>query len=139
MKSTLYMLLGAIILTYFTLILPFSKIYNSGLFEVLSFWLILIFVFSYNNKNHLIASIFKGSGDIDNLVPMSSQINRSGGKWYEMEQRWLKALRADPPKHVEVSIEPIYKDDSLRPDSFVVEYNIGKRSYLEKIKNQPGG
>ncbi len=51
MKSTLYMLLGAIILTYFTLILPFSKIYNSGLFEVLSFWLILIFVFSYN-KNH---------------------------------------------------------------------------------------
>ncbi|MGT4652701.1 DNA/RNA non-specific endonuclease, partial [Bacillus cereus] len=92
-----------------------------------------------DDGGHLIASIFKGSGDIDNLVPMSSQINRSGGKWYEMEQRWLKALRADPPKHVEVSIEPIYKDDSLRPDSFVIEYNIGKRSYLEKIKNQPGG
>ncbi|WP_394336078.1 DNA/RNA non-specific endonuclease [Bacillus safensis] len=31
---------------------------------------------------------------------MNSQINRSGGKWYEMEQRWLKGLRADPPKHV---------------------------------------
>ncbi|MEK4846437.1 T7SS effector LXG polymorphic toxin [Bacillus sp. FSL W8-0183] len=92
-----------------------------------------------DDGGHLIASIFKGSGDIDNLVPMSSQINRSGGKWYEMEQRWLKALRADPPKHVEVSIEPIYKDASLRPDSFVIEYNIGKRSYLEKIKNQPGG
>ena len=52
MKRTLLMLLGAIILTYFTFILPFSEIYNSGLFEVLSFWLILIFVFSYNYKNY---------------------------------------------------------------------------------------
>lgn len=92
-----------------------------------------------DDGGHLIASIFKGSGDIDNLVPMNSQINRSGGKWYEMEQRWLRALRADPPKHVKINIEPVYKNDSLRPDSFVVEYNIGKRSVREIILNQPGG
>ncbi|WP_445667498.1 DNA/RNA non-specific endonuclease [Paenibacillus sp. FSL H3-0321] len=29
---------------------------------------------------HLIDSQFKGSGNIDNLVPMNSQINEAGGK-----------------------------------------------------------
>ncbi|KJF45743.1 DNA/RNA non-specific endonuclease, partial [Bacillus altitudinis] len=95
---------------------------------------------SKDDGGHLIASIFKGSGDIDNLVPMSSQINRSGGKWYTMEQEWLAALRKDPPKHVEVSIRPIYKGDSFRPDKFVVQYKIGgKFEQRETIKNQPGG
>lgn len=94
---------------------------------------------SKDDGGHLIASIFKGSGDIDNLVPMNSQINRSGGKWYEMEQRWLKALRADPPKHVEVKIEPVYKNDSLRPSEFLVEYKIGEQKRFRTIKNKPGG
>ncbi|MGQ4670224.1 DNA/RNA non-specific endonuclease [Bacillus toyonensis] len=31
--------------------------------------------------------MFEGSGDIDNLVAMNSQINRSGGKWYSLEQK----------------------------------------------------
>nr|WP_235701753.1 DNA/RNA non-specific endonuclease [Bacillus altitudinis] len=41
----------------------------------------------------MIASIFKWSGDIYNLVQMNSQINRSGGKWYEMEWGWLACLK----------------------------------------------
>ena len=92
-----------------------------------------------DDGGHLIASIFKGSGDIDNLLPMNSQINRSGGKWYNMEQEWLAALKEIPPKHVEVSIEPIYQGDLLRPDSFFVEYKVGKSYVQEFIKNQPGG
>ncbi|MFD4419028.1 DNA/RNA non-specific endonuclease [Bacillus safensis] len=92
-----------------------------------------------DDGGHLIASIFKGSGDIDNLLPMNTQINRSGGKWYTMEQRWLKALNSNPPKQVAVSIEPIYKGDSLRPVSFSVEYKIGERYSQVFIKNQPGG
>lgn len=92
-----------------------------------------------DDGGHLIASIFKGSGDIDNLLPMNSQINRSGGKWYTMEQRWLKALNSNPPKQVAVSIEPIYNGDSLRPVSFSVEYKIGERYSQAFIKNQPGG
>ncbi|MGE6632172.1 DNA/RNA non-specific endonuclease, partial [Bacillus sp. NPDC077027] len=92
-----------------------------------------------DDGGHLIASIFKGSGDIDNLLPMNSQINRSGGKWYTMEQEWLTALKEVPPQHVEVSIRPIYKDDSLRPERFVVRYKIGERTKRETIKNQPGG
>ncbi|MEK4846433.1 DNA/RNA non-specific endonuclease [Bacillus sp. FSL W8-0183] len=92
-----------------------------------------------DDGGHLFASIFKGSGDIDNLLPMNSQINRSGGKWYNMEQEWLAALKEIPPKHVEVCIEPIYQGDLLRPDSFFVEYKIGKNYVQEFIKNQPGG
>ncbi|MEH7552746.1 DNA/RNA non-specific endonuclease, partial [Bacillus altitudinis] len=92
-----------------------------------------------DDGGHLIASIFKGSGDIDNLVPMSSQINRSGGKWYEMEQRWLKALKTDPPKAVTVSIKAFYESDSLRPSEFLVKYKIDGRVYTDTIYNRPGG
>lgn len=92
-----------------------------------------------DDGGHLIATIFKGSGDIDNLLPMNSQINRSGGKWYEMEQKWKKALTADPPKHVEVKIEPVYMNDSLRPAEFLVEYKIGDQKRFRTIKNKPGG
>ncbi|WP_138825799.1 T7SS effector LXG polymorphic toxin [Bacillus altitudinis] len=92
-----------------------------------------------DDGGHLIATIFKGSGDIDNLVPMNSQINRSGGKWYEMEQKWRKALASDPPKRVEVIIEPKYLNDSIRPSEFGVFYSIeGKEKYLI-IENKIGG
>ncbi|MDN4636545.1 MULTISPECIES: T7SS effector LXG polymorphic toxin [Bacillus] len=92
-----------------------------------------------DDGGHLIATIFKGSGDIDNLVPMNSQINRSGGKWYEMEQKWRKALASDPPKRVEVIIEPKYLNDSIRPSEFGVFYSIeGKDKYLI-IENKIGG
>ena len=86
---------------------------------------------------HLIASMFEGSGDIDNLVAMNSQINRSGGKWYSLEQKWSQAL-ADG-KTVKVKIEPIYSDDSIRPISFDIEYEINGIEKLMRIKNQNGG
>ncbi|WP_241503611.1 DNA/RNA non-specific endonuclease, partial [Bacillus safensis] len=92
-----------------------------------------------DDGGHLIASIFKGSGDIDNLVPMNSQINRSGGKWYEMEQEWKKALTSNPPKHVNVVIKPIYSADSIRPIEFLVKYTIGELEERKIINNKPGG
>lgn len=80
------------------------------------------------------------SGDIDNLLPMNSQINRSGGKWYNMEQEWLAALRKKPPETVSVNIEPVYKNDSLRPDSFIVKHVIADGNFKKSIiKNQKGG
>ncbi|MFN2748007.1 MULTISPECIES: hypothetical protein [Bacillus] len=50
MKKTLLMLLGAIVLTFFTFNLPIASILNSGLFEVLTFWLFVIFLFSFERK-----------------------------------------------------------------------------------------
>ena len=82
-----------------------------------------------DDGGHLIASQFLGSGELDNLVPMNSQINRSGGKWYNMEQEWANALKEG--KEVKVKIEPIYDSDNLRPVSFKVKYNIdGQRTKI---------
>lgn len=37
-----------------------------------------------DDGGHLIGSQFHGPGDIDNLVAQNSQINRSGGEWYNI-------------------------------------------------------
>ena len=52
----------------------------------------------------MIASIFKGSGDIDNLVPMNATLNRK--EYKAIETTWKKGLEVG--KTVEVKIEPIY-------------------------------
>jgi hypothetical protein len=93
-----------------------------------------------DDGGHLIGAQFKGPKDIDNLVPQNSQINRSGGKWYEMESEWSKALNEIPPKKVTVKIEPIYSGSSMRPDSFKIIYQIGnKRPVTKRILNKDGG
>ena len=91
-----------------------------------------------DDGGHLIASQFLGSGELDNLVPMNSQINRSGGKWYNMEQDWASALKEG--KEVRVKIEPVYGGDNLRPISFEIEYTIeGMKTKFIEILNQAGG
>ncbi|MBC2206034.1 DNA/RNA non-specific endonuclease [Listeria booriae] len=93
-----------------------------------------------DDGGHLIGSQFNGPGDIDNLVAQNSQINRSGGEWYRMEQEWAGALKETPPRKVTVKIEPTYLGDSLRPDTFEITYNIEGIGKFEKtIKNQVGG
>ncbi|MDN8593369.1 DNA/RNA non-specific endonuclease [Paenibacillus sp. 11B] len=93
-----------------------------------------------DDGGHLIGAQFKGPKDIDNLVPQNSQINRSGGIWYEMETDWVNALKEVPPKKVTVKIEPIYSGKSMRPDAFEVVYEIEGKGIIEKtIKNQSGG
>ncbi|MGV2804246.1 hypothetical protein GNF85_11280 [Clostridium perfringens] len=93
---------------------------------------------SDDDGGHLIASQFLGSGELDNLVPMNSQINRSGGKWYNMEQEWASALKKG--KEVKVKIDPIYNLDNIRPIRFEIEYTIeGMKTKFIEILNQAGG
>lgn len=88
----------------------------------------------------MIGTQFNGSGDLDNLVAMNRDINRSGGEWFNMEKEWAKALKETPPRKVTVNIQPVYSGNSLRPDSFFVEYQIeGSKSVTKLIKNQIGG
>ncbi|MCC5804346.1 DNA/RNA non-specific endonuclease [Rossellomorea vietnamensis] len=95
---------------------------------------------SDDDGGHLIGAQFNGPPDIDNLVPQNSQINRRGGVWYEMETEWANALKEVPPKKVSVSIEPIYSNNSMRPDSFMVEYEIeGQFPVIREIANKSGG
>ncbi|WP_346190302.1 DNA/RNA non-specific endonuclease [Bacillus massilinigeriensis] len=63
-----------------------------------------------------------------------------GGVWYEMETEWANALKEVPPKKVFVSIEPTYSNNSMRPDSFMVEYEIeGQFPVIREIANKSGG
>ncbi len=78
-----------------------------------------------DDGGHLIASIFKGSGDIDNLVPMNANLNR--GEWRTLEKKWMGHLQKGDD--VRVSITPNYKSDSSRPDSFKVGYKVGKEDW----------
>lgn len=93
-----------------------------------------------DDGGHLIGSQFHGSGDIDNLVAQNSQINRSGGIWYNMEQEWANALKETQPRQVRVKIKPYYSGNSLRSDKFQILYEIEGKGILKKIiKNQVGG
>jgi len=78
-----------------------------------------------DDGGHLIGNQFGGSGNIDNLVPQSSAINRSGGQWYRMEQDWAAALRAGDS--VNVTINPIYRGTSMRPVGFDIQSRINGR------------
>ncbi|KEO81578.1 DNA/RNA non-specific endonuclease [Tumebacillus flagellatus] len=93
-----------------------------------------------DDGGHLIASMFNGSGNLDNLVPMNKDINRVNGKWYNLEQMWKRALEAEPPKNVRVTIQPIYEGSSQRPISFKVTYKIDNDfPKVIRIENKAGG
>ncbi|MGG3574197.1 T7SS effector LXG polymorphic toxin [Bacillus gobiensis] len=93
-----------------------------------------------DDGGHLIGAQFNGPPDIDNLVPQNSQINRRGGVWYDMETDWANALKEVPPKKVSVNISPIYSNNSMRPDSFIIKYKVeGKRQVRLEILNKSGG
>ncbi|MBD8037380.1 DNA/RNA non-specific endonuclease [Solibacillus sp. A46] len=95
---------------------------------------------SDDDGGHLIGAQFNGPGDIDNLIPQNSQINRRGAVWYNMETEWANALKEVPPKKVSVNIKPIYSNNSMRPDSFTIRYQIeGKRQVRLVIQNKSGG
>ena len=81
---------------------------------------------------HLIASIFDGSGNLDNLVPMRRNLNR--GDWRSMENTWKSALKKGQKVQVEIKIN--YSGASQRPISFDVRYKIGKNDWeTETFKN----
>lgn len=86
-----------------------------------------------DDGGHLIASQFNGSGQIDNLVPQNSGINRAGGEWFKLEQNWASALKSG--SDVKVEIIPNYSANSLRPASFNVQYFIDGEKFSVVIKN----
>lgn len=88
-----------------------------------------------DDGGHLVASIFKGSGEIDNLVPMNSSLNRS--EYKTLEQTWKEAL--DKGKEVTVTVKPIYEGQSTRPSEFKINYSIDGKKYRDRLTNYTGG
>ncbi|CAH0173276.1 MULTISPECIES: DNA/RNA non-specific endonuclease [Bacillaceae] len=90
---------------------------------------------SNDDGGHLIASIFKGSGEIDNLVPMNATLNRSENK--TLENTWKKALVEG--KEVTIKVKPIYEAQSARPSEFKINYVIDGKKYSDRLTNYLGG
>ncbi|MBO2535686.1 DNA/RNA non-specific endonuclease [Rummeliibacillus suwonensis] len=90
---------------------------------------------SNDDGGHLIASIFKGSGEIDNLVPMNATLNRK--EYKALETSWKKAL--EEGKEVTVRVKPIYEGKSSRPTEFKISYTIDGKKYSDRLTNYLGG
>lgn len=84
---------------------------------------------------HWIASIFDGPGEAINLYPQNGNFNM--GEWRSLEHTWQEAL--EQGKHVEVKIEGVYNDDSVRPDRIMVRYSIDGDAVTRSFFNRPGG
>lgn len=90
---------------------------------------------SNDDGGHLIASIFKGSGEIDNLVPMNATLNRS--EYKILENTWKKAIIEG--KEVTINVKPIYVGKSIRPIEFKINYKIDGKKYSDILTNYTGG
>ena len=74
-----------------------------------------------DHGGHLIAKIFGGSGELDNLVAMDKIVNTV--KYRKLEKEWTEGLQAG--KNVNVKITLDYVEVNKRPTGFHVEYIIG--------------
>lgn len=74
-----------------------------------------------DHAGHIFARIFKGPGDLINLIPMhGSKVNLSAYK--VLENLWSRTIAANGSAEVEVRFD--YAGDSHRPDIIRVHYEI---------------
>jgi hypothetical protein len=74
-----------------------------------------------DHAGHIFARIFKGPGDLINLVPMHGRkVNLSA--YRVLENLWSRAIKANGAVTVEVRFE--YIDHGRRPDEIIVRYKV---------------
>lgn len=86
-----------------------------------------------DDRGHLIADRFNGSGGIENLVPMDSQLNQHGD-YMKMENTLAEAV--NDGASVYLKVEPRYENDSTRPSEFKVTYTIDGEKEVHIFKNE---
>lgn len=84
-----------------------------------------------DDRGHLIAYQFDGSGGIENLSPMSSELNR---KDYAGLERKLSAALKDGAD-VTLKVEPQFEGDSNRPTEYRVSYCIDEDRTVVVFRN----
>lgn len=86
-----------------------------------------------DDGGHIIAREFGGSGDIHNLVPMDSTINRSG-EYRQLETTLKNYVNEGYEVNVNVSLE--YETESFRPEVFDITYTVDGEPFHEIIYNK---
>lgn len=84
-----------------------------------------------DDRGHLIADQFNGSGDIANLVPMNGELNR--GDYAKLENKLADAVKAGDD--VRFRVDSVYSDNSYRPSEFKVSYRINGEKDTVVFKN----
>ena len=84
-----------------------------------------------DHGGHLIANIFGGSGELDNLVAMDAIVNNS--RYRKIENQWKNALQEG--KEVNVTIDIVYDGANKRPEKFNVKFVIDKQEATESFLN----
>ncbi len=85
-----------------------------------------------DHAGHLIADLFGGSKEIDNLVSMLSELNQ--GAYRKMEREWAKVLKSGGSV-TDIRIKVSYDGDGLRPTLFDVNYNLDGTPISNKFSN----
>lgn len=88
-----------------------------------------------DDGGHLVANEFGGSGELYNLVPMDSEVNR-WGDFRKFEQEMKEQIQAG--HEVYVDHHPVYEGDSLRPNSIEINYRIDDEPFKQIISNPAG-
>ena len=84
-----------------------------------------------DDRGHLIADRFNGSGGIENLVAMDSKLNQ--GDYAKLEKKLADAV--DSGAKVDLKVQPTYDKDSTRPTEFRVTYTIDGTKSVTVFKN----
>ncbi len=86
-----------------------------------------------DHGGHLIARIFGGSGELDNLVAMDKIVNTI--EYRELEKAWENALKDGKTVNIEITLD--YTETNKRPTGFNVVYKIG--DFKDKTYFSNGG
>ncbi len=89
---------------------------------------------STDDRGHLIADRFNGSGELENLVPMEGKLNK--GDYARLEDTLAEAV--NDGADVRLKVEPVYEDDASRPSEFRVTYSIDGEKDAVIFKNRSG-
>lgn len=88
-----------------------------------------------DDRGHLIGDQFDGTNRLENMIPQDANINRNDFKNFENEL----AKEVKEGKQVEVKIEPVYEENSRRPEAIVVTYSIDKEESIRVFPNGQEG
>lgn len=87
-----------------------------------------------DDRGHLIADLFNGSGGLENVVAMDENLNQHGD-YKKMENTLVSAL--NDGCEVYLKVEPVYStnSNSVRPTEFRVMYTINGEKTVAVLKN----
>lgn len=84
-----------------------------------------------DNRGHLIGDQFDGANGLENMIPQDAKINQN--EYRSLENQLASEVKAG--KDVRVNIEPVYDENSHRPDALVVSYSIDGEENMQIFPN----